>query len=337
MKRTLYLILIGAVSLAGLGLARFDPTLIGPSRSSTPPSQFSNPTPVQSGQVDAQAVRRLPADARLAESYGKLPLSFEVNQGQTDAQVRFLSRGKGYALFLTGGEAVLSLRGSQKSDPGKLRGDDAELLSRQAVFPTFGRFLGTQRQEDNASRFRQDQEPESQVGSVVRMKLAGANRNSKVAGLEELPGKSNYFIGNDPKKWRTNVATYAKVKYSEVYPGIDLVYYGNQGQLEYDFVVAPGADPRAINLAVEAGSQRAIWLFEPTLKKCSSTSRSSISRQERLKSCRSSMGNGSSRKRTLRTIRSSLWSERRPKTQGWRLPSKSRTMITHGLWSLTRC
>jgi hypothetical protein len=64
--------------------------------------------------------------------------------------------------------------------------------------------------------------------------------------LEELPGKSNYFIGNDPKKWRTNVPNYAKVKYQGIYPNIDLVYYGNQRQLEYDFVVAPGADPNAI-------------------------------------------------------------------------------------------
>jgi len=68
-------------------------------------------------------------------------------------------------------------------------------------------------------------------------------------GADELPGKSNYFIGNDPQKWRTNVPTYAKVKYQGVYPGVDLVYYGNQGgQLEYDFVVAPGADPSAIAL-----------------------------------------------------------------------------------------
>ena len=73
-----------------------------------------------------------------------------------------------------------------------------------------------------------------------------------MTGLDELPGKSNYFIGNDPAKWRTNVPTYAKVRYENVYPGIDLVYYGNQRQLEYDFVVAPGADPRAIRLAFQS-------------------------------------------------------------------------------------
>ena len=88
------------------------------------------------------------------------------------------------------------------------------------------------------------------------MKLVGANPNPKIAGTDELPGKSNYFIGNDPKKWRTNVPNYAKVKYANVYPGVDLVYYGNQGQLEYDFMVSPGADPAAITLAVTPASSR---------------------------------------------------------------------------------
>ncbi len=87
------------------------------------------------------------------------------------------------------------------------------------------------------------------------MRLVGANAKAKVTGLEELPGKSNYFIGNDPKKWRTNVPNYAKVKYANVYPGVDLVYYGNQRQLEYDFVLAPGADPRQIELSFD-GAKR---------------------------------------------------------------------------------
>ncbi len=94
---------------------------------------------------------------------------------------------------------------------------------------------------------------ESQAPAMLRMQLVGANPQAKVSGLDELPGKSNYFVGNDPKKWRTNVPNYAKVKYEGVYPGVDLVYYGNQGQLEYDFVVQPGADPRQIALDVGAG------------------------------------------------------------------------------------
>jgi hypothetical protein len=84
------------------------------------------------------------------------------------------------------------------------------------------------------------------TSSVVRMKLRNANPAAKITGEDELAGKSNYFAGNDPAKWRTNVPTYAKVKYVGIYSGIDLVYYGNQRQLEYDFIVAPGADPRRI-------------------------------------------------------------------------------------------
>jgi hypothetical protein len=76
-----------------------------------------------------------------------------------------------------------------------------------------------------------------------------------VSGVDEMSGKSNYFIGNDAKKWHTNVPRYAKVKYTGVYSGIDLVYYGNQQQLEYDFVVAPGADPRRIQLGI-SGARR---------------------------------------------------------------------------------
>jgi len=88
-------------------------------------------------------------------------------------------------------------------------------------------------------------------GTVLRMTLVGAQPSPRIAGLEELPGKVNYFIGNDPTKWRTNIPTYARVKYQGVYPGVDLVYYGDGRQLEYDFIVAPGTDPKAIALAFE--------------------------------------------------------------------------------------
>jgi hypothetical protein len=88
-------------------------------------------------------------------------------------------------------------------------------------------------------------------GSVVRMRLAGANANPQVAGSDALPGKSNYLIGNDPDKWHRNVPQYARVRYSQIYPGVDLVYYGNQGQLEYDFQISPGADPKSVQLSFE--------------------------------------------------------------------------------------
>ncbi|MCH8197418.1 MAG: SBBP repeat-containing protein, partial [Proteobacteria bacterium] len=154
----------------------------------------------------------LPTDAatkaRVAANYGKLPLIFEANRGQTDARVKFLSRGPGYTLYLTPGEAVLSLRGAG----GK--------------------------------------------GHALRVKLLGTTAEPRMTGLDRLPGISNYFIGRDRSKWRTNIPHYAKVGYEGVYPGIDLVFYGaNQRQLEYDFIVAPGADPARIKLAIE-GAKR---------------------------------------------------------------------------------
>ena len=105
-----------------------------------------------------------------------------------------------------------------------------------------------------------DSEPNvqnSQLETVVRMKLVGATASaeSTVIGVDELPGRSNYFIGDDPTKWHTNVPHYAKVKYTGVYPGIDLVFYGNQRQMEFDFIVAPGADPSVIQIAFEGADK----------------------------------------------------------------------------------
>ena len=170
---------------------------------------------------------------RAAASYGKLPLSFEINQGQTDPRVKFLSRGSGYTLFLTGNEAVLSLQKATRVAPpfGAARAGLKPGATTSVDKPT----------TDNGART---------TNAVLRTRLVGANVKAAVTGAEELPGKSNYFIGNDPQKWRTNVPNYAKVRYQGVYPGIDLVYYGNHGgQLEYDFVLAPGADLNQIKLS----------------------------------------------------------------------------------------
>ena len=91
--------------------------------------------------------------------------------------------------------------------------------------------------------------------AVLRMRLAGASRHPRVAGDALLEGKSNYLIGSDPSKWRTNVPQFGRVRLSEVYPGIDVVWYGNQNQIEYDFVVAPGRDPRQIRMRFD-GAER---------------------------------------------------------------------------------
>jgi hypothetical protein len=96
----------------------------------------------------------------------------------------------------------------------------------------------------------------AEVTDVVRMQLAGANAGARPVGVDGLPGMTNYFVGNDPSKWHTGVPTYARVRYAGIYPGIDLVYYGNQRRLEYDFVVAPGAKPESIRLRFAGGRLR---------------------------------------------------------------------------------
>jgi len=153
------------------------------------------------------------SSAQWAHLYAALPLSFEANRGQTDPSVNFLSRGRGFTLFLTGREAVLTLKNPSSAAGG---------------------------QKPPAS------------SAALRLRLMGANAHAVATGRDELPGKANYFLGNDPSKWRRNVPTYARVRYESIYPGVDLVYYGTQGgELEYDFVVAPGADPNVIALGVE--------------------------------------------------------------------------------------
>ena len=87
--------------------------------------------------------------------------------------------------------------------------------------------------------------------AVLRVKLEGRGKGSRIVGEEELPGRSNYFVGKNPEGWHTQVRTYAKVRYREVYRGVDLVYYGRQGQVEHDFEVGPGRDAGTIRLRLE--------------------------------------------------------------------------------------
>ena len=170
----------------------------------------------------------LPTLARASQKHTASCLSpSKPTRARATSRSSFSPAEQGYTLFLTGNEAVLSLRRApaQASDRDKLATLDP-------------------------AAFRAT----DQNSAVLRMKLIGANTSAMVSGTSEQEGKSNYFIGNDPSQWRTNVSNYSQVRYQNAYPGVDLVYYGNQQQLEYDFVVAPGADPHAITLDVAAES-----------------------------------------------------------------------------------
>ena len=90
---------------------------------------------------------------------------------------------------------------------------------------------------------------------LVRMRFLGASANARVTGEGKRIGEANYFIGKDSRRWRTNVPTYARVHYQDLYPGIDLVYYGTQRELEYDFVVRPGGNPARIRMEVSGAGE----------------------------------------------------------------------------------
>ena len=164
--------------------------------------------------------------ATAVANYGNLPLSFVANQGQDAPQVRYAARGEGYSLLLTDSGALLS-------------------LSKRA---------------SNSGAARSNTPLRNVSTDIIGMSLEGTNRAAIPAAENKLPGIENYFLGNDRSKWHTNIPTYAKVQYRDVYPGIDLVYYGNQRQLEYDFRLAPGADPNRIRMLL--GGARKLKLVD---------------------------------------------------------------------------
>lgn len=147
----------------------------------------------------------------LSETFGKLPLLFEARQGQNGKPERFLSRGEGHSWHLTSAEAVL-------------------VLNQDAINGT--------------------PDPIT-IPTAMHMRMLGANPLARMNGEKKLAGKTNYLIGNRPDRWQTGIANFGQVRVHDIYPEIDLVYYGNQRQLKYDFLVAPGANPEKIQLSFQ--------------------------------------------------------------------------------------
>ncbi len=159
----------------------------------------------------------MPASAAIAAEYCRLPLTFEANRGQSSNEVRYLSHAAGQLLLLETDGAVLRIAAAQRGSAG----------AKETVF----------RHDDLGIHF------------------VNANPNAEIVPLDEQQGKSNYLLGNDPAKWRTNLENYSRVRYSSLYPGVDLIFYGNASRLEHDFIVAPGANYRSIALQL-TGSRK---------------------------------------------------------------------------------
>ena len=162
------------------------------------------------------------------KTLNQVPIFFETNEGQAAADTKFIARGQGHNLRLTKTAAILSAAAPRS----------ARFTSRDDIL---ARHIPSRRTDTNISKIQSRHNP-------LIMGFAHANKNALVEGIDVLASKSNYIIGNNPAQWHKDVSHFAKVKYNALYPGIDLVYYGNQQNLEYDFVVKAGANPSAIAL-----------------------------------------------------------------------------------------
>src|SRR5579863_7691975 len=187
---------------------------------------------VPSSAADQPAAPNSPATQRARVAFGNLPLTFEPNQGQADAQVKYMTHWHGYSLFLTSKEAVFAMPiGPQNSaalDLLRQKQDGLSGTAKSAAVPAAS----------------------ANAESVIRMTMPGANPEPVIASEDQQPGVKNYFIGNDPKNWHTNIPAFARVRYHDVYPGVDVVYHGSR-QLEFDVVVNPGANPDQIELSFD--------------------------------------------------------------------------------------
>jgi len=150
-------------------------------------------------------------------------MRFEKNTGQAGTKADFLCRATNHSVLLSSTGVLLSLPYPETRE--------------QTI------------KEQKSGK--QTVSKASQSGGLVQLRLVGADPGSEAIGQEELVTRSNYFIGNDPAKWRTDIPNYGRIKYDDVYAGIDLEYYGNLGRLEYDFIVSPGSDPDMISLQFE--------------------------------------------------------------------------------------
>lgn len=164
---------------------------------------------------------------RVRGSLDALPLAFEVNQGQTDPRIKYMARAGGYTLFLTANDAVFALRPSS-----------------QPAAQAIPKYSWARAAQVTSQRSRGDR------AAAIRMRLLGGNPRAQITASNQLPGRTNYFIGNDSSKWHANVPQYARISYRNVYPGVSMVFHGVERQLEFDFIFSPNANPASIRLAV---------------------------------------------------------------------------------------
>jgi len=190
----------------------------------------------QKSEAENQATVDESTKVKLQETYGKLPLSFIQNNGQADEKVKFYEKGSGHSTFFTKEGVYLSLVRSQDVEQGF---SPANVVTQ---------FIGHKDADKSA-----DYKPKTPNLQSENVKLTpiNANKNPQIIAENKQEGKVNYFIGNDPSKWKTNIPTYQAILYKDIYKNIDMKFYGNNSQMEYDIIVKPGADPKMVKLSYE--------------------------------------------------------------------------------------
>lgn len=205
------------------------------------PSQTGSNLPTNPPTADANpAALATPPPPPKRGAYGRTQLSFEANQGQTDSRVNYLARGANYTVFLAPTEAVLSLK--QTKNGGKL-----ECPNDPNPNPAKGKTCSAASGRGVVGK--------ADKGLALKLSLVGGNTNAVATGQQPDAATRNYLAGSDVSQWKLNVSSYNRISYANVYPKISLDWYGNQGQLQYDFTVAPGGDPNLIAFQV-AGTDR---------------------------------------------------------------------------------
>jgi hypothetical protein len=165
---------------------------------------------------------------RIEESFGRTPLGFEENKGQMEKRFSYVARGDMYSMMVNRSEAEFLIRRPNGGSEGGVSDSSGFPKSAGPAFDS------------------------------LRLTLVRANPSARVSGIDLLPGKSDYFFGPDPSGWFTNIGSFRAVKVESVYSGIDLLYYGNRSEIEFDWTVSPGSDPKSIRLSVSGRERPAI-------------------------------------------------------------------------------
>ncbi len=179
------------------------------------------------------------SNVQVTKSLASMPLSFTENQGQWDDKVQFRAIAGGATMWFASDGAYYQFTRTIKTE----NSDPISVVDKRYGLMPYD---------------RKNRQPKAVETMMIKARFVGSNSNPVIVGLEKMEYICNYFIGNDPDEWHTDVPNYSAVIYEEIYDGIALKYYGNGKQMEYDFIVSPGADYSQIKIQYEGAESISI-------------------------------------------------------------------------------